>query len=437
MFQLYDQTRRRISLALFFLFCIVPTALVIALCVERRLPGYARREADLLGRQLGAKVSLDRVLHPRPGKAVYEGLRLDDAETGRTILTCRHLQVAAGDGSPPVVITAAGLEVRPEQWEQGWALLDRILSCRAGWSALDVELRADQAILCGAGEPRGLDQLQVRIQIVPAGSQAELSFRLAGVAMPEPARIRIVRNRQTDPPETGFEWNTGTAAIPAAVLPTALGFAELLGTRSWIRGAGWANRTAEGWLGIASGQLLQVDLDQLVTNRFPHILSGQAQITIHDLRFHQSRIQQCQAGITAESGMVSRSLLDSAVASLGLSGPKQPAPPQSLVPYNRLALEFLLDSQGLKLLGQCPPGGSGTVLAGSHGPVLAGATGSQPWPIAALLQVLAPAGVARIPVAPQTEALLRRLPFPTLAVSPTSDTIASPATGDRSGHVQR
>lgn len=421
MFQLYDQTRRRIGIALFFLICIVPTVLVIAWCVERRLPGHARREADRLGRQFGARIELDRVLYPKPGKTVYEGVRLCDAETGKAILACRRLEAVEVEGSPPIVLTAVGLEIRPEQWEQGWAVLDRILSCRAGWSTLDVELRADQAQLPAGIEPPALDQLNARLQIVPAGSQVELSFRLAGMEMPEPARIRVVRNRQTDPPETGFEWNTGAAAIPGSLL-SPLGFAERLGPRSWIRGAGWANRTAEGWLGIASGQLLQVDLDKLVTDCFPHTLSGHAQITVHDLRFYQSRVQSLRAGITAESGMVSRSLLDAAASCLGLSAPGGPAPPQSLVPYGRLAVEFLMDSRGLQLLGQCPPGSNGTILVGPSGPVLTGATGATVLPVANLLQALAPATTARIPAAPQTEALLCRLPLPAPATSPAAGT---------------
>jgi hypothetical protein len=412
MFRLHEQTRRRIGFALFLLSCVVPTALVIARCVERNLPGYARVEADRLSQRLGAQVAIDGFLHPKPGRAVYEGLRICDAETGREILRCRRIEVDEHRGTLSMTLSATGLEIRIEQWQQVWLLLDQMLSCRAGWSGLDVQFRMERAVLSVAEERRGLDQIEGRLQTAPAGSQVELTFRLAGVEMPEPARLRIVRNRRTDPPETGFEWKTGGGAVPCSILPPSFGLVATAGPNSWLRGYGWANQTAKGWTGEAAGQLLQADLDQLVTSRFPHTLSGQAHINVDALRFHQSRIQHFQGAVQAGPGIVSRRLVDALIGQLGLAGPGEPSQ-QSLVPYQQLALVFLLDSRGLQLRGRCD--GNGTILTGRHGPLVADPAAPHPLPLADLLQVLMPGTPARVPAAPEIEPLLLRLPFPATA----------------------
>ncbi|NUQ64843.1 MAG: hypothetical protein HUU20_20460 [Pirellulales bacterium] len=406
MFQLYDRTRRRICLAWFFLFCLAPTALVVAWCLERRLPGYAQAEADRLGRQLGVKVELEKFAHPKPDKAVYEGLRLCDAETGREILKCRRLEATVNRGGQPIAISIGGLAIQLEQWNQAWAAIDRVLRCRAGWSSLDVQFQADEAVLL-AGEPRALDQVKARLQILPTQSQVGLIFRVAGVEMPEPAWFGIVRDRKTDPPVTGFVWKTGSAAIPCFLLPPALGLAETLGPQSWISGSGWANRTADGWAGEATGQLSGVDLDRLVSSRFAHRLSGQARIEVKAAKFHQGRIQQFWANAQAGPGTVSRSLLDAAVDRLGLAGPAAPASSESLLSFDRLALEFFIDSRGLQLRGD----EYGAILGSQRGRLLAApANLEQPLPLAAVLQMLAPGTGPQVPASRETEPLLARLP---------------------------
>jgi hypothetical protein len=434
MFQLYDQTRRRICIALFFILCVAPTALVIAWCIERHLPGYVRQETDRLQRQLGVRAELERFWQPKPGRTVYEGLRIRDAETGRDILQCRRLEATENGDNRPLTLSVAGLEVRPEQWEQAWQVLDRVLGCRAGWSSLDVELQADQAVLRAADEPRSLDRVMARLRILPEVSELKLEFRVPGVEMPEPAWFRIVRNRQTAPPETGFEWNTGAAAIPCSLLPVALKFTEMLGPQSWLRGSGWANRTAEGWVGVASGQLLQVDLDKLVTGRFPHVLSGTAQIRIADLQFHRGCIQKFHGLVEAGPGMMSRSLVDAAIDRLGLNGPSQPALPQSLVPYDQFAVEFLLDVQGLQLLGRCTQERN-AILTTPYGPVVAASTRAVP--ISTLLHILAPGTHSQVPAVSQVEPLLRHLPFPAATPPQPATAVASPDYGDQQGSAIR
>ncbi len=405
MFQLYDRTRRRISIALFFLLCIAPTAAVIAWCVQRQLPGYAQGQAARLGRQLGAKVELDAVLHTTPHNVIYEGLRVCDPETGRPIFRCPRLAATTTDGT--LALSAATIEVQSDEWDQAWAVLDRVASCRAGWTTLEAGLHADQVVLRTAGDAHTFDQVGCRIQIVPAGSQIEFSFRVAGVAMPEPARFRIVRNRRADPPETGFEWSTGNASLPCSVLPPVLGFDKALGPQSRLSGAGWANRTADGWAAEATGRLSFVDLDRLVTSRLPHTLGGQAKIDVKSAKIYQGRIQEFWAAIQAGPGVVGRSLLDAAVGRFALTGPETVFTAPTL-PYEQLSVEFFIDSRGLQFRGQCDD--RGTIFSSQHGPLLTGIP-QQPMPLAALLNAIAPGEHPHVPATAQVAPFLARLPL--------------------------
>ena len=417
MFQLYDRTRRRISIALFFLLCVAPTAMVVAWCVRQRLPGYAQSEAERLGRQLGARIELDNLFHPVPGRTVYEGLRVCNPETGRVIVACRRLEAATG---PFVALSATGVEIQADQWDQLSAVVDRVLSCRAGWHSLDARLQVDQAVYRVAEDSCALDQVRCRVQIVSLGSQIELNFRVAGIAMPQPAWFRVVRNRQTDPPETGLEWNTGGAALPSIVLPPSLGLRQMLGADAQLSGAGWANRTAEGWAAEATGRLSEIDLDRLVTNRFPHTLNGRAQVEIKSAKVHRGRIQQLWAAVEAVPGIASDSLLEAGVRHLGLSD-VDTLPRSAQTPYEQFSLEFFIDSRGLQLRGRCDD--YGTICRSKQSRLLTGSS-QEPLPLAALLQALAPGTHPQVPATPQTESLLSLLP---VAADQSSGHVAVPA----------
>ena len=78
---LYDSTRRRIALATFFAVGVLPTVVLSGWAAWWRSPWHVRREAERLELQLGMRVSLAAVRHPRPGVVVYEGLGLRDPET--------------------------------------------------------------------------------------------------------------------------------------------------------------------------------------------------------------------------------------------------------------------------------------------------------------------------------------------------------------------
>jgi len=416
MFPLHDSSRRRISVAAFFALCVVPTVIVLVCGLARHMPGHVQTVATRLSWQLGQRVSLARVRYLRPGVVVYEGVELSDPETGDRVLRCRTLKVARerpmdneGRGRPCLVMIASQAEVEAGRLDQVWQLVRGALTGRAGSVEWDVRLAAGEVRLKQGETSHALSQILGRIDRLPGGSQADVTFRLAEVETPEPIQVRVARNGQTEPPASGLGVYTGGGAVPCSLLALAVPEFEAMGPGSRFSGYVWANEAPEGWSGELVGKFSGVDLERLVAGRFPHTLGGAAELTIQKALVRQGRLEEATGSLVAGPGAISRSLLDAAAGRLGMVRGPDPRDPGQLVSYDRLAVSFRIDSHGLQLRGACPPAGSGTVLAGSLG-VLLGEPKAQPVPVAAVIQTLAPAGAIQVPATRETDWLMRRLP---------------------------
>jgi len=425
MFRLHDRTRRRIALAGFFAFCVVPTVLIAAWGTSRHLPWHLRAESRKLSRELGLNVSLAAIRHLRPGVVLYEGLQLTDPETGQGLFRCRLLE--AGWRNPTgrqqhdrvsLVLIASQPEIEAAGLNELWQLLHRVFTRRAGSTEIDVRLVAGEVTLRADCDAQTFSDVQADIEWLADRTRAQLHFRLAGVEMPETARIRIDRNRQTTAPTTRFELYTGGAALPCPVLAAGLSGLKSLGPRGTFCGYLWAEQTLAGWEGEAAGHLNDIELDRLVTDRFPHKLGGTAQVTIRRARFRRGRFEEASGLVLAGPGTVSRSLLQASAERLGLTRIAEPGTPGPVVPYDRLAFAFSIDPRGLQLRGECLADGAPAVLVDRAGPLLGEPV--SPRPVVALLRTLVPANEVQVPATRQTDWLARWLPLPNVA--PPSDT---------------
>ena len=303
-----------------------------------------------------------------------------------------------------------------------WQCLQRALKGSYGPLEADLRFRASELTLYAVHDAQTLTAVDGAIEQLSGGAQARVDFRLAGADAPEPAHIRVVRNRQVSPPASGFELSTGGGALPCNVL--AMGLAELgpLGPRCRFRGSIWANQTPDGWQGEVAGQLVDLDLGALVTDHFPHRLAGSAEVTIRSARFRGSRLEQGSALVTAGPGTIDRSLIASAVDRLGLVAGATPPDDAECVPYEQLAFQATLDSQGLHLAGRCAAAEQGTIL--SHdGHCLLSEPIEQPTSAVALVRTLVPQNAVQVPATRQTDWLLRHLPVPEVMLYPQGEPV--------------
>ncbi len=414
MFQLYDRTRRRIALAALVVLALLPTVIVLAYGVAWRLPQHVQAEAERLGDRIGMKVSMRAIRHLRPGLVRYEGLELLNPETGRPVLRCGTLQAGwdqiaddQGRQQAALLLSAADAEIDTAQAEQLWRLADRLFLGRAD-GPLEVRLVCGDLHLQLGENRQTLLQPELAVTTDSAGTRAELRFRLPGGESAAPLRLRVARDRRTQPPLTRFNLNTGPSAMPCWLLATGLPSLEGLGAESRFSGLLWAALPPQGWEGGLKGRFSRLDLDRLVSDRFPHKLSGLAEVTIRQAEFHQGRLAKLDGSINAGPGVVSRSLVDDSAQFLRCVAATDPGMVVPELPYQLLAASFLLDHRGLQLHGLCEPEGSKVILTGPYRWIVS-EPDVQPQPLAGLLQALIPVQHIRVPAG--ADWLFDRLPM--------------------------
>jgi hypothetical protein len=438
MFRLHDKTRRRFCLAGFFLFCVAPTLGAAAWCAMRHMPWTAVEEAKALGRQLGLEVRLAGLKNLRPGVVLYEDFELADPETGQCLFHSRQLEVqwttttdGSGGGKPAIALIASQPEIESAGLRQLGSLLQRAMQGQTGRPAADLKVSAKELTLRAGTNSQTFTGVEGCLDNPPGGVQAIVSFRIPGIDMPEPIKIRAVRNRQTSPPASGFELSTGDGCLPCDLLAAGLPELGELGSRCRFRGYIYANQDSgrqgiDKWSGEVIGQLLGVDLDRLVTDHFPHKLSGAADVTIQSARFSHGRLEQATSTILAGPGVVSRSLLQATVKHLQFKSGADLDLLGDQVPYDRMALDLFMDGQGLRIAGQCASANSGIVMTDRRLCLLA-APDARSRPVAAFIQTLVPESMVQVPATDQTDWLVAHLPLPPAVAPQTREATLPPA----------
>jgi hypothetical protein len=426
MFQLYDSTRRRICMASFLAFGLLPTALVAVWCVNRHLPGHAQAEADMLALQLGLDVRILAFEHPRPGVVRYHGIEFSDRETGNCLLQCDQLEVRTQSGNgganarPVFILQAVHPKINAAGLPCLGQTLQRIAEGRHGQLDADVQLTADTLAVIKDADAGLCSFCNVRATLATLadGVRAHMELDLNGGSNSAPVKIDAVRKRDKDsPPVSGWAIESKEDELPCELLALALGKPNSLGPESRFSGYLGAYGDPDGWRGELAGRFSRVDLDRLVTDHFaPHRLSGLGDLTIQSARFQAGRFSEIVGMVSAGPGLVDRPLLQAAVEQWGLTPPTETVHVPEMVPYQQLVFSLTINGEGVGMEGLCSIGGRGTVLATQHGRLL-GEPKSQPRPLAAIIQTLVPPSECHVPVNPQTDWLMRYLPIPQTSVA--------------------
>ncbi len=419
MHPLHDRTRRAVCVLAFWTLGVLPLLLLIAWCAWRHRPGRLQAEAESLGRQLGLTVTLEGIRDLRPGAARYKGVRLVDAETGRTIFFATSLETAwktetDSQGRPveALDIKLSGGELGPESLDELGQWLQRVLEGRAGCRDPQVRLWAGEVLLQAGQRAQKFSDVQGWVDSVPDKVQTAVFFRLADVVMPQLAQIDVVRNRQTTPPTTGFALSTGNVAVPCELLRHGLPQLARWGRQSKFNGSIRGDLSAP-WQGRVVGQFNNIDLESLLGEYSPHRLTGTGQLAI-DSRFRDGRLETAWGELRAGPGNIGQSLLAAAAERLGL--PRGPEPVIDPAPYEQLALSFSLDQQGLELQGLCPVNGPPRAIVVDRYQRMLGDPGGRKIPTCGLVQMLVPWSDAQAPANRPGQEMLRWLPIPEAAL---------------------
>ena len=238
-------------------------------------------------------------------------------------------------------------------------------------------------------------------------------------------RFRVFRDRRASPPATRWELHTGAAALPCAAVATNVKGLHCLGEECRFQGSVWAARSSDGWAGDIAGRFHDADLDRLVTDHFPHKLSGSVEIVLERAKFTGGRLTAASGSLACQGGVVSRSLLSAAAESLLLAGSDRVLQSdEPLWRFRQLEFAFAMDGNGLAITGLCQGPQPGGIVADAQGPLLADSP-EQLVPTVALVRTLAPQNEIQVPASRETDILLRALPLPTV-IAPSSSTARSP-----------
>ena len=420
--QLHDRTRRKICIAAFFAVCIAPTCCLLAWGLSRSGPWHISAHARRLESCLGLSVSIDDVEHPRPGVVRYIGVRLRDPETGEVVATFHCLEARRQDVTdrpqPALVLDADSAWIRPERFDSLPRLLHRVMARRMTRDDVDLRLVIGELKLQDGPEiadknTTTLRAVQGSLQTGHDGAQAEFNFRLDSSSdSADPMRIYIGRDRRTTPPCLSFAIDSRATELPCDLLALLIPQCESLGPQSRFQGYLFAEQTTDGWQGsIKDASLSGIDLARLFGGRFPNTLTGRAQVTIRQASFAAGRLQKAAGSIAAGPGTIGREFYDSLSRQLRLYSRPLPPDDNSNIPYDKLALNFTINDDGLHIDGTVPDQIQPVILANTVESLL-GEPQVQPQPISALLGALAPQTSPRIPATEQTQWLSSLLPLP-------------------------
>jgi hypothetical protein len=418
---LHESTRRVVCRIAFLACCVAPTIAVAAWAMHARSPGrIAQAERELAGR-FELAVSIDEIEYPRPETVLYSGIVLKDPVSGRVVAEINSLE--ATRYSHGVALVAPSVEIDAIELAEAWRVVDRLLRVGRASDQEPLRIAVERLTLHGAGRDAiTLANVSAQLQYGEESSQAGLRFTLPGGESGEPVLVVLQRSREAEQGVTRLSLRTGGTPIPLAVARTVFPALAHLGMDATFTGQVWASRADskdEPWDGEVVGRFSRIDLDALVARQFPHKLSGVADITLQKFAFADGRITKLVGRLEAGPGVIGRSLLEAASASLGMRSAARGADQREMMEYEQLAATFDINGHDARIQAACPatrsPNANGDaalcVIRDEFGPMLLEAD-TQPQPSLGLARLLVPRRDVLVPASRETETLLKWLPIP-------------------------
>jgi len=407
--------KRRILLCRFgfVLFCLLPT-LTVGLWIASRSEGGSRvplAKAALereLTSQLGLVVEIDRTSGSLDALHL-DGMRIRDPETSAIIF-----QAAAVES----IHSESGWRIEAFQPQLDATHLRRLiprlhdrLLCGPAEQLPPIAFVTRNLILATDQQQHSVAQFSARLGVHDVGREFVAELHLPTTDA-EPIRLTVARNQQANAPSTHWQLATGSQHLPLAALTEILPEVARLGHECQFAGTISGGKTDSGWSGELAGSLTNVDFDALVTEHFPHQLSGIGTVRIERAVVAGGRIEEFRGNIEIASGSISGSLLAAAEEHLQFEPAGDPQANEfSGIPFERLAIEVQLDGRMFRIRGLAGMGNDGTVLRNQTGPLLMTRPGHAV-PAVNLLRALLPDNQFQVPATRQTDVLVGLLPVP-------------------------
>jgi hypothetical protein len=373
MFSWHETTLRGLCRLAFGLLVAVPTCAVLLAIVWCCSPLSLEYHRRVLANSLALDVELERVSFPRPGVTLYEGVSIVDPQTEQPLARCRALEWQ-NDGQNTSLICAQAELLDSSRLDLLGEIVDRHLRSQAGSTAV-FEVVAPQLTLYladGLG-PQTLSNLHARLQAQADGPQGVLEFHLAGDEQEEqaaPARVTSLRSPAGQGATTSITVETGALSLPSRLVALCCPGWETWGPGSSFRGRLSWQQHADGWTGEVSGQITDIDLQRVVSDRTKHRLTGLAEVQLDRARAEKGRLVEAAGIIKAGPGVIGRRLLAAAAIQLHAAGNDPAVAQNDSADYEEMAIGFAIDEHGLTIEGLCAEAPGALLVSHDRTPML-------------------------------------------------------------------
>jgi hypothetical protein len=410
----------------FIALCVIPTLAVGALIATRprsELPSQSRDEWQAaLTDQLGMPVEIGQVSYPEPEICRFEQVVFRDPESLAIVAEAHAVELGAS--ADCWLVGAEQLRIDATELLSIRNLLDdrvlRVPAANGKQAAKPIRFFPSDVTL----QFRGRQQTFLRVEGHLESDREHVQLRLAwqtpaDASQSQPGVVTVKKLRNSAAALRTWDIATGAGELPCALGSDLYPGLARLGNDCHFAGSLQIRESATGMAGILTGTFRQVDLDSLVTEHFPHQLSGRATIDVEQAEIDKGRLAELCGKFRVTKGSLNPSLLAAAEEHLGLEQTHDHHAASAPVPFDELAFSFRLDGNKLQLAGLADSTDESVLARDVAGPLVI-VPPNHSTPVVNLLRTLLPDNQYQVPATRQTGALVGLLPVPDLAPARTA-----------------
>jgi hypothetical protein len=413
MFSLHETSKRMICRAAFVVLCLGPTVAVLGSAALVRHSSFTRRHERAISAQLGLAARISRASTPRPGITLYEGLELADPETLQPLARLPFVEVEGNEAARVVRLPHPGV-LNGARLDRLWRLARQSLALQSPNTILRLAAQ-NLTIHLPAGD-QSVTDVNAEVNSAEAEARLTASFRhvSSDPATSQAAVLTLVCPRPSPHAASAIEFSTGSDFLPCAMAAGVWPAITNLGSASEFHGRISGFIEDNTWRMRTMGELKRIDLGLLVSSRFPHQLSGEAQLSLDHLILENGRLASAAGTLSAGPGRIGSALIAAAQQHLRFApGENLPEQQASDLGYAKLKAAFAINSQGLMVRGEVP-GNAGALLVGQRQAELLREPTVLVQPAVNLVRALVPQSEVQVPATRETSALVNALPVPSI-----------------------
>ena len=377
--KMQESAQRSLCRLGFVVFAGLPTFLTIAWCLWSLTPISQRMARSAWENQiasiLGVSVQIEQVQVIAPNRYRLRGIHLTHPETSQLIVALDQMDLLesknGGREEWLMVLKKGRLAVEPmrflvSQIHERWLCQPQQNYPRVHCIADDISIYESNGLVleslhwesqfAGQRELSTLDcSATWKLPSDKSNDTISPSTAFEEPATRQPLTIVAFRQHTLEEPLTTWRLRTSQYAVPQAIIASLCRQRILIGDRATVQGVFESKQTRFDWdLLMESVQVKNVTWDQM-TSSLPFRLLGTGAVSIANAYLLNGQIQSVDAILSARSGSISRTWLDSSQQDLATRiQPDILKGAITMVPFEAISTRLEMDSSGLTISGGIP-----------------------------------------------------------------------------------